>query len=723
MARPILIADPDVSTLELAMAVLTRNGFGVLCTNDGGDALARFFESSPSVVICDAELPVLNGAQLCRHIREHQSDTRVILLRSPGEHNNPVDSDFDAVLERPFRFAPIKELLLGWGLLIEAPRQRGETLEFGIPPAPPSSLAGKVEIPADAIEAVTPEPTANVAPVPVPALAELTPTDAAPGVGDDAPAAAPVPIPVPVPDAQPEVGLELDASRVTAAETSKPTSGKGLPPSVPRVGQLSELSLPRLLFELYVGTYSGKLVLQRSGSERRVFFWAGQPVLVDSDQLEERLGPLLRDEGRITEAQYEHAKAVALERGVRVGEALVNLGHISGADLLEALNAQTEKKLINTLAWRDGTFELVDDTGFASGEILTDVQPLKVIWRGVHEHYDLTSMIGFFARLRERYVVATELFAVQFEALGPHLRDLGVVSWLNGKTTFEEALRSNDARALEIAQALYVLLATDMIRASPQPGEPAPVIEHRPAEVVPAAPVDYQLLMEVSNRVAREYLRIKGKDHYAVLGVARDADTATIDAAFQDAVATARKDLERPGLPHETRKRTREIIDILTGARAVLLQPDERRVYDEELSDAGPGEAPAMSKQRALFGAEQAYREGVRLLDMLDARGARKQFIQALAGNPAEPTYRVAVAQAILVEQKDDPVRAHAAAFAYIDDALRIDPGNIPANLEMARLFAEQKLPEQARTHLERVLQRAPHHQKARRLLGELDDS
>jgi uncharacterized protein HemY len=41
----------------------------------------------------------------------------------------------------------------------------------------------------------------------------------------------------------------------------------------------------------------------------------------------------------------------------------------------------------------------------------------------------------------------------------------------------------------------------------------------------------------------------------------------------------------------------------------------------------------------------------------------------------------------------------------------------------MARLFVEQNMAEQARTHLERVLQRAPHHQKARRLLEELAGS
>ena len=262
------------------------------------------------------------------------------------------------------------------------------------------------------------------------------------------------------------------------------------------------------------------------------------------------------------------------------------------------------------------------------------------------------------------------------------------------------------------------------MRPATEPGEPAPVVERKRAEPV-AAPVDYRFLMEVSDRIAKEYLRIKGKDHYTVLGVARDAGEGAIEAAYHDALGVARKDLQRQGLPHESVKRTRETIDILTQAHAVLSNAHERAAYDASLGEsdsAEDGHAPEMNRQKALFDAEQAYREGVRLLEMLDGRGARKQFEQALIGNPAEPTYRVAIAQAVLLEHRSDPGRGQSEAFVFLEDALRIDPGNIPANLEAAQLFVEQGMKGEARTHLERVLQRAPHHQKARHLLDGLEE-
>ena len=80
MIRTVLLADGDVTTLELMSAVLIRNGFAVQSTNDGGDALARFFELTPQIVVCDEDLPGLSAAQLCQQIRGQAAETRLVVL-------------------------------------------------------------------------------------------------------------------------------------------------------------------------------------------------------------------------------------------------------------------------------------------------------------------------------------------------------------------------------------------------------------------------------------------------------------------------------------------------------------------------------------------------------------------------------------------------------------------------------------------------------------------
>ena len=94
----------------------------------------------------------------------------------------------------------------------------------------------------------------------------------------------------------------------------------------------------------------------------------------------------------------------------------------------------------------------------------------RVIWRGVVENYDLDGLFAFFVPMRSRYVVAGDLFAVHYETLGLFLRDFEVGPLLTGKLTFEQCLRSDDTRAVQIAQALYVLLVTEMIRPAAEPG-------------------------------------------------------------------------------------------------------------------------------------------------------------------------------------------------------------------------------------------------------------
>jgi hypothetical protein len=542
-------------------------------------------------------------------------------------------------------------------------------------------------------------------------------------------------MPVPADNAPAEEEIEIDDSAIlmrTVAGRPRPDGAPPvLPRSVPPHGDLATLPIPRLIFELYVSTYSGRVHLKRKEMKRVLYFWAGLPVRVDSELLAETLGALLREAGRITEEQCDLAQRLSVHRKIPLGAALVEMGVIREGELLAALGEQTERKLINTFAWRDGTFRLEEDHEFGKNTVLTEIPPLRVIWRGVHEQYELAALMSFFAKHKNRYVVATDLFAVQLETLGVYLRDLDMAPLLDGKTTFEAALRSNDEKALEIAQVLYTMLVTDMVEPRAEPGEPAPMGSAARPAAAPVTPVNYRHLMEVADRISGEYLQIKGKSHLEVLGLAPSATTGEIEEAAREALARVDKWLRMPGLPHEEQKRAREIGEIIARAREAVRHPQahattaaplptQRPTADGDVGLSGDDPARAAKRREALFAGEQYYKEGVRLLEALDPRGARAQFELASQSNPTEPTYRVAIAQAVLLAQKGAPDHGQAEAFVFIEDALRHDPGHLLANLEAARLLVKSGMKEQARLHLERVLKRAPHHQLARKLLDEL---
>jgi tetratricopeptide (TPR) repeat protein len=249
--------------------------------------------------------------------------------------------------------------------------------------------------------------------------------------------------------------------------------------------------------------------------------------------------------------------------------------------------------------------------------------------------------------------------------------------------------------------------------------------------------VDYESLLAASRRITCEFLRIKDADHFAVLDLERSAKTADVETAYAAARTRANADRQLAGLSPEDRKRATEILSAIDDAHRVLIDPKRRELYfrsiaskpQEPARESDPGERDppqdnpdaGRKTRRQLFTAERAYERGLRLLEEGDVRGAREKFKEAVEAHPSEATYLVAVARALLASDPRDVRDPRGVAFAHIEEALRLDPASIPANLEAARLLIDEDLGAQARPYLDRVLKRAPEHPTALRMLREIN--
>ena len=90
MSQKILVVDDDLNISDLLRMYLEKNGYEVIIANDGRQALERFAQHSPDLVLLDIMLPKLDGWQVCREIRQ-ASDTPIIMLTAKGE---PFDKVF-----------------------------------------------------------------------------------------------------------------------------------------------------------------------------------------------------------------------------------------------------------------------------------------------------------------------------------------------------------------------------------------------------------------------------------------------------------------------------------------------------------------------------------------------------------------------------------------------------------------------------------------------------
>lgn len=106
MTRPaqILLVDDEVS-IQRAMAPLLRSqGYSVTVAANGRAALQAFERERPDLVILDLGLPDMDGAEVCRQVRE-RADTPILILSARGAEKDKVaalDQGADDYVTKPF---------------------------------------------------------------------------------------------------------------------------------------------------------------------------------------------------------------------------------------------------------------------------------------------------------------------------------------------------------------------------------------------------------------------------------------------------------------------------------------------------------------------------------------------------------------------------------------------------------------------------------------------
>ena len=126
---PILIAEDDKKTAALVELYLKREGFRTLLAYDGEQALEMARRHKPGFVILDLMLPILDGWEVCRRLRQG-SDVPILMLTARGEEVDRVSGltlGADDYVVKPF--SP-RELVARVRAILRRGRQTG-TMEKG----------------------------------------------------------------------------------------------------------------------------------------------------------------------------------------------------------------------------------------------------------------------------------------------------------------------------------------------------------------------------------------------------------------------------------------------------------------------------------------------------------------------------------------------------------------------------------------------------------------
>jgi DNA-binding response OmpR family regulator len=84
MEGPVLIVEDDKKTASLISLYLEREGFQTVTAYDGQQALELARQVNPAFVILDLMLPLIDGWEVCRRLRQ-SSDVPILMLTARGE--------------------------------------------------------------------------------------------------------------------------------------------------------------------------------------------------------------------------------------------------------------------------------------------------------------------------------------------------------------------------------------------------------------------------------------------------------------------------------------------------------------------------------------------------------------------------------------------------------------------------------------------------------------
>lgn len=155
-------------------------------------------------------------------------------------------------------------------------------------------------------------------------------------------------------------------------------------------GTLETMSLSDLLQFLGSGRKSGTLKFDRGKISKQVYFQNGLIVGSRSNDPREYLGQVLLHYGKVDEAQLQLAREAQRRSGVRLGEALIQLGILTEQDVQEVLRIRTLDAIFDLFVWNAGQFQFYDEEPLPPDLIKVQVQPTTVIMEGIYRIDELS---------------------------------------------------------------------------------------------------------------------------------------------------------------------------------------------------------------------------------------------------------------------------------------------------------------------------------------------
>ncbi|MBP1962685.1 response regulator transcription factor [Paenibacillus aceris] len=127
MGAIVLVVDDEPNIIDVCTVYLQREGYQVISAPNGDEAIRKWRQYQPQLIVLDLMMPGKNGWQVCEEIRNEQ-DVPIIMLTALGDEMDRLTGltmGADDYLTKPF--SPRELVLRAKGILRRLQRTQSET--------------------------------------------------------------------------------------------------------------------------------------------------------------------------------------------------------------------------------------------------------------------------------------------------------------------------------------------------------------------------------------------------------------------------------------------------------------------------------------------------------------------------------------------------------------------------------------------------------------------
>ena len=111
----ILLVDDDTQFLEATEYMLKYENYEVITAKNGEQAIKKYKETHPDIVLMDLKMPILNGSDAFFKIKKDHNDAKIVFTSAYAINNQEFkkaeDSGLFGLLTKPFDLNELNKLI------------------------------------------------------------------------------------------------------------------------------------------------------------------------------------------------------------------------------------------------------------------------------------------------------------------------------------------------------------------------------------------------------------------------------------------------------------------------------------------------------------------------------------------------------------------------------------------------------------------------------------